>query len=160
TKGLAMAVELVLPVENTVRVYFRWTASAWHPDIHAAGAFSNYSLVVLRILDGKISEVYQQEQDFIFLLGRTASSEVYEYPQSSSQLILERDESGKYCELGESTREKCEQLGSLIDIAFGARPIAEADGLLAEQLEFFNGNVRGEGLAEWKTFAYAIRSSF
>lgn len=75
--NLKLIPESVIVQDDTLHLLHRWKADCWHDDVISGGEYSNFCQVAMRIRDGKIVELWQQAQNFLFLLGSLSLKSVW-----------------------------------------------------------------------------------
>ncbi len=155
---LRLIPESVIVEDDRVYLVHRWQAENWHPGVIAGGTYSNFCQVVIRISKGRIVELWQPVQNFLFLLGYPLSGDPLPFPAWSNNLLM-REHGQLIVASDERSAQMAERAKKLVDCAFGNGALRQIDRLLHPELVFYNGETRGQGIAEWKSFIYALRTA-
>ncbi|WP_166288069.1 beta-ketoacyl synthase N-terminal-like domain-containing protein [Photorhabdus stackebrandtii] len=156
--NLKLIPESVIVQDDTLHLFHRWKADRWHDDVISGGEYSNFCQVAIRISDGKVIELWQQAQNFLFLLGSPLSEERLYYP-SWQHCLLVKEHGRLHTTCDEQSVRMSERAQQLVDCVFGHGALRQIDNLLHPELTFHNGNIKGHGIAEWKSFIYALRTA-
>ena len=160
TRGLDLHIETTFAFKDKILLYFRWSSSRWHKDIKGGNTRSNFGKIVFRIQEGKIAEKWQQAPDFIYLLGKGRHTTAMDYPAVlPGKFFIEKD-NRLYVGDDADTILMSDLFKKMNDCFFGLAPIGEISDALNSDMRYENGHIKGEGIASWKTFAYALHSAF
>jgi acyl transferase domain-containing protein/acyl carrier protein/thioesterase domain-containing protein len=160
TQNLDLVPIKILANENKVLLYFRWSAKKWHEDIKDGNLLSNFCKVVLIIENGKIVEQWEQAPDFIYLFGKKLSGTIIDYPKVCAGNMFEEKDGGLYLTHDKGMIFMKDVFSKLNDCIFGLAPIRKISEVLHDDLYYQKGNIKGKGIAEMKTFAYALKTAF
>ncbi|MFP5391495.1 MAG: SDR family NAD(P)-dependent oxidoreductase, partial [Gammaproteobacteria bacterium] len=156
--GLDLAEELVLTHGDKVMFVFRWSAAGWHPDIVGGGSHSNYCKVVLRAVDGRIAEVWQQTPDFLYLLGKLPLKSPMLYPTVVEHSVLEKREDGIFPTDDPDTHAMSALFKRMNDCFQNRSSLRNMKDIQHEEIVYDTGGTQGAGVQSWKTFAYALHT--
>ncbi|QTL38543.1 polyketide synthase dehydratase domain-containing protein [Xenorhabdus budapestensis] len=156
--NLKLIPESIIVQNHTLHLFHRWKADRWHDDVIAGGEYSNFCQIAMRISDGKIVELWQQAQNFLFLLGPPLSEERLSYPAWQHRLLV-KENGFLHTACDEQSIRMNERAKQLVDVVFGHGALRQIDSLLHPALTFYNGDITGHGIAEWKSFIYALRTA-
>ncbi|WP_176692783.1 beta-ketoacyl synthase N-terminal-like domain-containing protein [Photorhabdus luminescens] len=156
--NLKLIPESVIVQDDTLHLLHRWKADCWHDDVISGGEYSNFCQVAMRIRDGKIVELWQQAQNFLFLLGSPLSEERLDYPPWQHRLLVKENER-LHTNCDEQSVQMSKWAQQLVNCVFGHGALRRINNLLHPELIFYNGDIKGYGIAEWKSFIYALRTA-
>ncbi|MCC8366059.1 polyketide synthase dehydratase domain-containing protein [Xenorhabdus sp. PB61.4] len=159
TANLKLIPESVIVQDDILHLFHRWKADRWHDEIISGGEYSNFCQIAIRINDGKIVELWQQVQDFLFLVGMPLSEACLSYPAWQQRVLVNKEKEGLHVASDEQSIRMSEKAKQLVDCVFNQGSLRHIDSLLHPELVFHNGNVTGHGIAEWKSFIYALRTA-
>ena len=144
-----------------VAVYYHWSSVTWHPDIVGATERSNFGKIVLRIVDGKIAEAWEQGADFVFLLGKDLPVSLMAYPTVVTGNVFMQTEEGVFATQDAETIRLCDLFRKMNECFLGKCPIDQVKEVQEPDIrfEFDGGRKHGEGIEGWKAFAYASRTA-
>ncbi|WP_338805169.1 beta-ketoacyl synthase N-terminal-like domain-containing protein [Xenorhabdus griffiniae] len=158
TANLKLIPESVIVQDDILHLFYRWKADRWHDEVISGGEYSNFCQIAIRISDGKIVELWQQSQDFLFLLGTPLSEECLSYPAWQQRVLI--NENGRlHTACDEQSVRMGERAKQLVDCVFSQDSLRQINSLLHPELVFHNGDITGHGIAEWKSFIYALRTA-
>ncbi|WP_340621267.1 beta-ketoacyl synthase N-terminal-like domain-containing protein [Xenorhabdus siamensis] len=157
--NLKLIPESVIVQDDILHLFHRWKADRWHDEVISGGEYSNFCQIAIRISDGKIVELWQQVQDFLFLLGTPLSEECLSYPAWQQRVLVNEANEGLHVACDEQSVRMSERAKQLVDCVFSQGSLRQIDNLLHPELVFHNGDTTGHGIAEWKSFIYALRTA-
>lgn len=157
--GLAMQPKLACEHGACVHLWFRWESANWHPDIESSVAESNLCYMVFEVDSDKIVRFWFPWCSGLYLRGLGRTSAYLSLPQLQHRIFV--NEGGRLLAAEHFQKPVWLQIADkLIASAFGHLKLSEADSFLCADLEFVNGDIQGRGIAQWKTFVYAIKTAF
>ncbi|MET0265230.1 MAG: SDR family NAD(P)-dependent oxidoreductase, partial [Duganella sp.] len=155
---LDMEPELVLTRDDKVMLIYRWRSLRWHPDIAGGKLHSNYCKVVLQVRDGRITDIWQQTPDFLFLLGKLPLAAPMQYPQVVQERLLACVDGAIEATDDPSTAAMCTLFQRMNDCFLNRSSLRNMRDIQNQDIVYDTGGSQGVGVQSWKTFVYALHT--